>query len=193
MNYFCQFWTELFYHEVHKNNSLGSQKDRYLTKEGGGRVNFTSSKYLSRVKIFLTLFVALVIAALVVIIATSGVTYTTLITVLGASMLSYLIVFYIYSHSQSASLKGDTLIFSSMKKRSAVMSVSTVRKVKSRCFLGLCSTFIRYKIDGRTNWIFILTPKMPTSPEKVINQALELKRENKKANHKPGSVITQQA
>jgi ABC-type multidrug transport system permease subunit len=172
---------------------LGLQKDRYLTKEGGGRVNFTSSNYLSRVKIFLTLFVAFVIAALVVIIATSGVTYTTLITVLGASILSYLIVSYIYSHSQSASLKGDTLIFSSMKKRSSVMSVGTVRKVKSRCFFGLCSTFIRYKIDGRTNWLFILTPEMQTSPEKVINQALELKRENKKANHKPGSVITQHA
>ena len=74
-----------------------------------------------------------------------------------------------------------------------VMSVSTVKKVKSRCFLGLCSTFIRYKVDGRTNWIFILTPKPTTSPEVVINEALELKRENKKANHKPGSVITQHA
>jgi len=156
-------------------------------------VNFTSSKYLSRVKIFLAFFVALVVSSLIAIILISGVTYTTLITAVASSIMAYLIVSYIYSHSQSASLKGDTLIFSSMKKRSSVMSVSTVKKVKSRCFLGLCSTFIRYKIDGRTNWIFILTPEMPTSPEKVINEALELKRENKKANHKPGSVITQHA
>ena len=51
------------------------------------------------------------------------------------------------------------------------MSVGSVSKVKSRCFFGLCSTFIHYKIDGRANWIFILTPEMQTSPEKVINQA----------------------
>lgn len=184
---------KIFYNEVYKNNLLSLQKDPYLTKERVGRMNFTSSNYLSRVKIFLTLFVALVIVALAVIIANAGVTYKTLITVLGALISSYLIVSYICSHSQSASLKRDTLIFNSIKKRSLVMSVGSVSKVKSRCFFGLCSTFIHYKIDGRANWIFILTPEMQTSPEKVINQALKLKRENKKANHKPGSVITQHA
>ena len=138
-------------------------------------MNFTSSQYLSRVKIFLTLFVALIVSIIALLISTSGVTYTTLITAAVSSVLTYLIVSYIYSHSQSASLKGDTLIFSSMKKRSSVMSVSTVKKVKSRCFLGLCSTFIRYKVDGRANWIYIITLEMPTSPEKVINQALEEK------------------
>ena len=182
---------KLFFNEVYKNNLLSLQKDPYLTKEGVGRMNFTSSNYLSRVKIFLTLFVALVITP--VLLAVAGVTYKTLITVLGALISSYLIVSYICSHSQSASLKRDTLIFNSIKKRSSVMSVGSVSKVKSRCFFGLCSTFIHYKIDGRANWIFILTPEMQTSPEKVINQALELKRENKKANHKPGSVITQHA
>lgn len=190
---FHQFRAKIFHHKVYKNHSLGLQKDRYRNKEVEGRVNFTSSKYLSRVKIVLVLFVAFVVALLVTIITTSGITYTTLFTVLSASLMAYLIVSYIYSHSQSASLKGDTLILSSMKKRSSVMSVSTVRKVKSRSFLGLCATFIRYKVDGRTNWIFILTPEMQTSPEKVINKALEWKRKNKKANHKPGSVITQHA
>lgn len=156
-------------------------------------MNFTSSKYLSRVKLFLTLFVTLTISILAALIFISGVTYTTLITAAISSILTYLIVSYVYSHSQTASLKGDTLIFSSMSKRSSVMSVSTIKKVKSRCFIGLCWTFIRYKVDGRTSWIFILTPKMPNSPEKVIIEALELKRKNKKANHKPGSVITQLA
>ena len=73
------------------------------------------------------------------------------------------------------------------------MPVGSVKKVKSKSVLGLYWTSIRYKIDGRANWIFIVTQKLKNSPEEIINQALELKRENKKANHKPGSVITQQA
>lgn len=135
----------------------------------------------------------LIIAAISTGFALEGVTYLTLIVAALSLGITYLVVSFIYKHSQTAALKDDTLILNSMKLRSSVMSVSTVKRVKSRCLLGLCWTYLRYKIDGRTNWIFIVTSKLEFSPEYYINSAIEVKKENKKANHKPGSVITQQA
>ena len=83
-----------------------------------------------------------------------------------------------------------TLIVAALSLGITYLVVSFIYK---HCLLGLCWTYLRYKIDGRTNWIFIVTSKLEFSPEYYINSAIEVKKENKKANHKPGSVITQQA
>lgn len=172
---------------------LSRKSKRRHNSQTEGRINFTSSEYLSKVKTFLALVIFAVIVTLALVIFFNGVTYLNLFISLGSGILTFIFLSYIYSHSQTAALKGDTLIMNSMKDRSLVMSVSSVKRIKSKCVMGFCWTSIKYTFDGRTNWIFIITSQLETSPKLSILAAIELKKENKKANHKPGSVITQQA
>lgn len=173
---------------------MSSRKSRrFHHSQTEGRINFTSSKYLSKVKTFLGIFVLVMVFIISFIIITKGITYLTLIASALSAISAYIFLSYIYSHTHSAALKGDTLILNSMDHKSLVMSVSSVKEIKSRCVMGICWTSIKYIFDGKRGWVFIITNNLTTSPEQSVSDAIELKEENKKANHKPGSVITQQA
>lgn len=171
--------------------SKKEKENHFIQTEG--RINLTPSKYLSQVKLFLTLLCVGAIAISAAQIAFQGVTYLSLILTAVYAIICYLVVIYVYRHSQTASIKGDTLILNSMNKRSSVMSIRSVKKVKSQTFLGLKWTLLRYNLDGRIKTIYFVTRKIVADPEKAVKTALASTKKKKKANHKPGSVFAQQA
>jgi len=148
---------------------------------------------LSRIKIFLVVFVASVASLIVFGYFREGVTYFSLGVSFGLVALSFVIVRYISKHSQTVAIKGDNLILNSMNHKSSVMPIRCVKSAKTRRFLGSCFTTLHYTMDGRSKWVFMITKNCENNPDIVLMEAKDSSKKNKKANHKPGSVITQQA
>ena len=159
------------------------------------RVYLTPKSYLNKVKkgcIMLSTASFLIAAT---IFAFLGLTYISLI----ASGLLVLATFfsctYFMKNSRTASLKGDSLILESFGKKHQVAPLGSIREVKSKDFLGVEFTKVRYKLDGSSTSFVIMSKSIrKKSPSKLLKEEIRIAKERKKeANHKPGSVITQTA
>lgn len=153
------------------------------------RVDITSKKYLQKVKRFLTTGIILSIVMVATLILTLG------INILSISMSFALLVVvfglcnYLYRHIGATAIKADTLIVTSLNKRSAVTSIRSISKIKENCILGVQITKFKYFLDGRNRISVIINRDgaYPFTPAHSLRKALELSKKQK-ANHKPGSV-----
>jgi len=155
------------------------------------RVDITPPNYLIKTKLYLFVFMVTNLVTISALIISFGITYMTLgITTFTASF-SALIIGYVIKHAQTISIKGGTLITHSMAKRSSVMSLRSIRNVKSKGFFGIEFTTIKYNLDGQNKSTIIINRNnsVPATPERSIKKAIQIYKKEKKANHKPGSVM----
>lgn len=158
------------------------------------RVDITPTNYLLATKVILLLL--LLTSAFIggFILFNKGITWTSLAISGSIGLSTLILVYYLYRHVRSVAIKGDSLILVNLNKKSAVMSLRSIKNVRSKLFLGLQITTIQYKLDGKkdSSVIFSRTRSLPASQESVIKHAIAQVKKSK-ANHKPGSVISQSA
>ena len=153
------------------------------------RVDITSTNYRKITKAMLLLATTAFIAAAIYILISTRLTYGLLFFAGAVTGASLTILYYLYRHIQAASLKGDTLILSSLNQKNKVTSVRSIKKVKTSSFLGIQFTDMVYNLDGSNNRAIIITlaSRAAVKPEKFIKKAMQISLKER-ANHKPGSV-----
>ena len=93
---------------------------------------------------------------------------------------------------RSISIKGDMIIFKSLRGKNEVTNIQSVRSVTTYHFLNIRITFVHYRLDGATQRVISITNarNFISSPENTFRKALEIsERIKERANHKPGSVL----
>ena len=157
-------------------------------------MNLTPPTYLSQVKLFLTLFIVATISVVTIAFIFEGITYQSLLFSVAYVAGSGFVMYFVCKHSQTASIKGDSLILNALNKRSTVMSIKGIKKIKARSLLFVYFTSMHYNLDGRMKTIYFVTQSLDsTAPEKTVKIILKDLKGKKKANHKPGSVFAHQA
>ena len=104
----------------------------------------------------------------------------------------FISIILIYKKIRSISIIGDVVILKSLKDKSEVTNIQSVRSVTSSKFLNVHFTLLRFRLDGSTRKVFAIinTNIFRTSPESAFRKALQIsEKEKERANHKPGSVL----
>lgn len=143
---------------------------------------------------YLFLGFVLIIATIISYITTlsAGLNYSSM-TIIGLIVISSLTLLRIFiNRLRSISIKGDMIIFKSLRGKNEVTNIQSVRSVTTYHFLNTRITFVHYRLDGATQRIISITNARTfiSSPENTFRKALEIsERIKERANHKPGSVL----
>ncbi len=156
------------------------------------RVRITPKDYLKRCRLYIMLHLMVIAIALFLLLSAIGVTFLSL-GISGVIIASSIGLCYLFlKRTKSVAVKGDTLILNSINKQSCVTSLRSIKEVNTNTVLGLHLTRLDYKLDGvnRSTLVVNRSWAVPSTPEQLIKKAIQLSK-RKKANHKPGSVLTQ--
>lgn len=114
----------------------------------------------------------------------------TIIGLIGLATLTSVRIF--MNRLRSISIKGDMIIFKSLRGKNEVTNIQSVRSVTTYHFVNTRLTFVHYRLDGATKRVISITNarNFISSPENAFRKALEIsERIKERANHKPGSVL----
>ena len=159
--------------------------------EERSRVEITPKNYFKRLN------TCLIILGISVVVSVSVGLYVSEISFLNLGLAGALVLstgYFCYrfkNKTNSIAIKGDTLILNAPGKPSCVTSVRAIKDVQTSSFLGVQLTRLKYVLDGRTRFVKVinLSSSVESTPELLIKKAMELSKKQK-ANHKPGSVLT---
>ena len=153
------------------------------------RVDITSKNYLRSVKQFLSACSLCSVVSVGLLLWFVGLNYLSIVISVVIFSLTLALTRFLTKNIRSTSVKGDTLILTSVDKNSAVTSIRSLKKIKTTNFLGFEITKLNFNLDGRNRSSIIINRQgsYPFTPEHSIRKAYELSKKQK-ANHKPGSV-----
>lgn len=92
---------------------------------------------------------------------------------------------------RSAAIKDGFLLMKTISGKSKVTSLRSIKNLRTRSFLGMQLTKLRYNLDGgnHTGLIITIVNSNRYTPEEIIRRELHAYEEfKKKANLKPGPV-----
>lgn len=118
--------------------------------------------------------------------------FITSLTFVALGLSLFISIILIYKKIRSISIIGDVVILKSLKDKSEVTNIQSVRSVTSSKVLNIHFTLLRFRLDGSTRKVFAIinTNIFRTSPESAFRKALQIsEKEKERANHKPGSVL----
>lgn len=158
------------------------------------RIFLSSQSYFTGLRIFNISLILTGLAGSSFFLYFTGIEFYTLGLTTGVFALLFLIIFYLNKHSYVVSIKEDTIIHTRSDDRSFVTPVKTISKLKSYNVLGIVFTKYKFNLDGihKTSLIVSKWAGKEGNPKYIIKNAIQHYKKEK-ANHKPGSVITQQA
>jgi len=86
-----------------------------------------------------------------------------------------IVVTYIIKNEKSAVVKGSILIINSLNSHSIIISLRSIRKVKTKSVLGMYMTKINYSLDGNKNIIRFIgrSHTLPVKPDVLLNNAIK--------------------
>ena len=118
--------------------------------------------------------------------------FITSLTFVALGLSLFISIILIYKKIRSISIIGDVVILKSLKDKSEVTNIQSVRSVTSSKVFNIHFTLLRFRLDGSTRKVFAIinTNIFRTSPESAFRKALQIsEKEKERANHKPGSVL----
>ena len=89
---------------------------------------------------------------------------------------NYNLCYCCYLHyEKSAVVKGSILIINSLNSHSIIISLRSIRKVKTKSVLGMSMTKINYSLDGNKNIIRFIgrSHTLPVKPDVLLNNAIK--------------------
>ena len=157
----------------------------------GKRIHLASKHSIKFHKKLLVLAPLTILALSYFIIIGTTLEINLLLGYLALTVLTLILSLLAFRRFSAASFVGDTLILKSIfSSCSVVTSVNSVKTVQTRTLAGLSFTFVNYVLDGKQQRVIILGRRSDSTwtCEQFILKA-KLWSKEKKANHKPGSVI----
>lgn len=172
------------------NTSIASS----LFSDSKKRVKFYTRTFRKRIKTILYGICALCILSISIAAYSYDLNFRELVTTIFFTVIIFTTFVLIVKNIYFTSIKGDMIIFQDLWKNSKVTTIESVQRVKTRSLLLSQMSLVSFVLDGKSRKCLILSNCDKNDPylEEII-QTYHVQRKNKKANHKPGSVITQPA